>query len=159
MKIGELAGETGTQVETIRYYERAGLLPSAARTSGNYRVYGPDHVARLAFIRHCRALGMALDEIRALLRFKDAPGEHCGEVNALLDEHIGHVRKRIRELRALERQLQVLRSSCGDVQAVAQCGILRGLDQSAPPVQSAATSPVSHMSGVHGRPRQARGNA
>jgi len=160
MKIGELASRTGTQVETIRYYEREGLLPDAARTSGNYRVYGSDHVARLAFIRHCRALDMALDEIRLLLRFKDAPGENCGEVNGLLDEHIGHVRERIKELRILERQLQVLRASCGDPQAADQCGILRELDHSAPQAQcTSATVSATHLTGVHGRLRQRRRSA
>jgi DNA-binding transcriptional MerR regulator len=91
MKIGELANLTQTQVETIRYYEREGLLPETARTGGNYRIYGDAHAARLSFIRHCRGLDMTLDEIRILLHFKDAPSENCGEVNALLDEHIGHV--------------------------------------------------------------------
>ena len=73
MKIGELAKATHTQVETIRYYEREGLLPETARTEGNYRVYGPEHVERLSFIRYCRSLDMALNEIRALLRMKDSP--------------------------------------------------------------------------------------
>jgi Cd(II)/Pb(II)-responsive transcriptional regulator len=91
MKIGELARAARAQVETIRYYEREGLLPPAPRSDGNYRIYGPVHVERLAFIRHCRSLDMPLAEIRVLLRFKDAPQAECGEVNALLDEHIGHV--------------------------------------------------------------------
>jgi len=98
MKIGELALAAQTQVETIRYYEREGLLPQAPRSEGNYRIYGPEHVERLAFVRHCRSLDMTLDEIRVLLRFKDEPQAECGEVNALLDEHIGHVATRIREL-------------------------------------------------------------
>ena len=75
MKIGELAKATGTQTETIRYYEREQLLPTAKRTESNYRVYDGSHVERLAFIRHCRSLDMTLDEIRVLLHFKDAPGE------------------------------------------------------------------------------------
>lgn len=79
MKIGELANLTQTQVETIRYYEREGLLPETARTGGNYRIYGDAHAARLSFIRHCRGLDMTLDEIRILLHFKDAPSENCGE--------------------------------------------------------------------------------
>lgn len=70
MRIGELAKATDTQVETIRYYEREALLPQPGRTEGNYRVYGPEHVERLSFIRYCRSLDMALDEIRALLRMK-----------------------------------------------------------------------------------------
>ena len=89
MKIGELAKATHTQVETIRYYEREGLLPETARTEGNYRVYDSAHVDRLSFIRHCRGLDMTLDEIRVLLRFKDSPHENCAQVNDLLDEHIG----------------------------------------------------------------------
>jgi hypothetical protein len=69
MKIGELAILTHTPVETIRYYEREGLLPEAARTGGNYRIYDQAQAARLSFIRHCRGLDMTLDEIRTLLRF------------------------------------------------------------------------------------------
>ena len=101
MKIGELAARADTQVETIRYYEREGLLPAAPRTDGNYRIYGDEHLERLAFIRHCRSLDMTLDEIRVLLRFKDDPEADCGDVDALLDEHIGHVAARIRNLRQL----------------------------------------------------------
>ena len=91
MRIGELAQASGTPVETIRFYEREGLLPTAARTEGNYRIYTPHHAERLAFIRQCRSLDMTLDEVRVLLRFKDQPTADCGEVNSLLDEHIGHV--------------------------------------------------------------------
>ena len=109
MKIGELARVTGTPVETIRYYEREGLLAAPARTDGNFRIYEDTHAERLSFIRHCRSLDMSLDEIRILLRFKDAPGANCGDVNTLLDAHIVHVAARIRELRVLERQLKSLR--------------------------------------------------
>ena len=127
MKIGELAQATGTPVETIRFYEREQLLPAPARTLSNYRVYDAAQVDRLAFIRHCRSLDMTLDEIRVLLRFKDAPHETCGIVNELLDKHIGHVAERIRELQALERHLKSLREQCGQEQAAADCGILNEL--------------------------------
>ncbi|WP_428417915.1 Cd(II)/Pb(II)-responsive transcriptional regulator [Methylibium sp.] len=127
MRIGELATATQTQVETIRYYEREGLLPQAARTGGNYRIYEAVHAERLGFIRHCRSLDMTLDEIRVLLRFKDAPQTECGEVDALLDEHIGHVVTRIRELRLLEVQLRTLRARCPGVRDAGHCGILNGL--------------------------------
>ncbi|KQP37065.1 Cd(II)/Pb(II)-responsive transcriptional regulator [Pseudorhodoferax sp. Leaf274] len=146
MKIGQLATATDTSVETIRYYERAGLLPAAPRTEGNYRDYAQAHVQRLSFIRHCRALDMALDEIRTLLQFQDAPGGDCGGVNALLDAHIGHVALRIRELRALERQLQALRSQCHEAQATGDCGILRSLaEEPAPTVQAWPR----HVHGAH----------
>jgi len=127
LKIGELAKRTGSQVETIRYYEQEGLLPAPARSEANYRLYGPTHIERLQFIRHCRSLDMTLDEIRSLLMFRDAPEENCGEVNALLDKHIGHVVARISELQALQKQLKALRSLCQSTQAVKDCKILQSL--------------------------------
>lgn len=154
MKIGQLARVTDTQVETIRFYEREGLLPAPSRSNGNYRVYENTHVERLSFIRHCRSLDIALDEIRRLLRFKDAPAENCHEVNEVLDEHIGHVAERIRDLRRLERQLRDLRELCTKVRDVAHCGILVQLSQGArrPPGLAKATS-VNHMARSHRRGR------
>jgi Cd(II)/Pb(II)-responsive transcriptional regulator len=153
MKIGELAQAAQTQVETIRYYEREGLLPRAPRSPGNYRIYGPAHVERLAFVRHCRSLDMTLDEIRMLLRFKDAPQADCGEVNALLDEHIGHVAARIRELRHLQRHLKALRAQCTAVRETARCRILHELTLGLP--AAGARPAPAHLSGVHARNRQA----
>lgn len=127
MKIGELAAASDTAVETVRYYEREGLLPAPARTESNYRLYGAVHLARLQFIRYCRGLDMSLDEIRVLLRFKDSPHENCDDVNSVVDEHIGHVTRRIRELRALERELRQLRAQCGEAREAQACGILEGL--------------------------------
>lgn len=151
MRIGELARAAQTQSETIRYYEREGLLPRAARTEANYRVYDNSHVERLAFIRQCRSLDMTLGEIRTLLDFKDAPDENCTEVNGLLDQHIGHVVTRIVELRRLERELKALREQCASGQAGAECGILSGLDSAArqqsrrPPERT----PAEHVHGTH----------
>jgi Cd(II)/Pb(II)-responsive transcriptional regulator len=133
MKIGELARLVGTNVETIRYYERDGLLPEISRTEGNYRIYGEAHAERLSFIRNCRSLDMTLDEIRVLLRFKDSPEVKCDAVNTLLDEHIGRVAGHIRELRQLERHLKVLRELCQEAQDAGHCGILNELAQSARP--------------------------
>lgn len=147
MKIGELSAASATPVETIRYYEREGLLPAPARTEGGFRVYDAAQLERLQFIRHCRGLDMSLDEVRTLLRVKDDPGAECGDVNALLDAHIGHVSQRIRELRALERQLKDLRQRCGTGQAAAQCGILAGLSQAA--VQEPLARSSGHLRSVH----------
>jgi Cd(II)/Pb(II)-responsive transcriptional regulator len=130
MKIGTLSTRTGTPVETIRYYEREGLLPAPPRSEGNYRLYGEAHAERLAFIRRGRALGMNLDEIRALLRLKDEPQADCAEVNTLLDAHIAHVAQRVAELQALSAQLQALRQCCTAQGTVATCGILEGLAHS-----------------------------
>jgi Cd(II)/Pb(II)-responsive transcriptional regulator len=151
MKIGELAQATGCQAETIRYYEREGLLARAARTDSNYRVYGPAHVRRLAFIRHCRSLDMTLEEIRTLLRFKDEPSENCEGVNELLDEHIAHVTARIKELRALQAELRTLRDECGASREAACCGILSGLDRASLDSTSAAVpgEQFAHPRGAH----------
>ncbi|MDO8264458.1 MAG: Cd(II)/Pb(II)-responsive transcriptional regulator [Gallionella sp.] len=151
MKIGELARLAQTQNETIRYYEREALLPEARRNDANYRIYDESHVQRLAFIRHCRSLDMTLGEIRTLLDFKDAPEENCGKVNALLDEHIGHVATRIQGLRALEKELKALRLKCRAGEAAADCGILSGLEQAARKHQPlcAAPSHAHHIQGTH----------
>jgi Cd(II)/Pb(II)-responsive transcriptional regulator len=127
LKIGELAKQTGCLVETIRYYEREGLLLEPARSQGNYRLYTNVHVERLQFIRHCRSLDMTLEEIRNLLKFRDAPDENCSQVDALFDEHIEHVSNRIRELRVLQKDLRRLRSLCERAQAAKDCRILQSL--------------------------------
>ena len=127
MKIGELAQATSCPVETVRYYEREGLLPAPPRSSGNYRLYDAAHVERLRFIRHCRSLDMNHSEIRTLLQFRDVPEQQCDEVNALLDEHIGHVTRRIDELKLLARDLKDLRGRCRAVRTARDCGIMRSL--------------------------------
>ncbi|HJV70106.1 Cd(II)/Pb(II)-responsive transcriptional regulator [Ideonella sp.] len=146
MRIGELAQASGTPVETIRFYEREGLLPTPARSGGNYRIYGEAHAERLGFIRQCRGLDMTLAEVRMLLGFRDAPQADCGQVNALLDAHIGHVAARIRELRALEKTLRELRACCNVPNAAADCGILQGLEAAARPATAAGRR---HVRGAH----------
>lgn len=131
MRIGELAEQTSTSIDTIRYYEKAGLLPDVGRSPGNYRTYGTSEVQRLNFVRRCRALDMSIEEVRALLQFCDAPERECSTVNALLDEHIGHVEERLRDLRRLARELRQLRSACDQPGAAGQCEILQQLRQAA----------------------------
>ncbi|WP_341921511.1 Cd(II)/Pb(II)-responsive transcriptional regulator [Hydrocarboniphaga effusa] len=141
LKIGDLAERLKVPVETIRYYEKEGLLPAPRRTEGNYRVYDTAHVDRLAFIRNCRALDMTLDEVRELLRLRDAPDEECVGVNLLVDEHIQHVQDRIADLRKLESTLTALRHRCGSNRSAGECGILETLTTATVPT---ATSHGSH---------------
>jgi Cd(II)/Pb(II)-responsive transcriptional regulator len=148
MKIGALAKATATPIETIRFYEREGLLPAPARAQNNYRWYLPAHVERLAFIRQCRTLDMTLDEIRALIQLREAPAQDCGDINTLLDEHIGHVAQRIHELRLLQTDLKALRARCSAAYAVADCGILDGLDRAAA-VKSTPAPRRRHLHGAH----------
>ncbi len=146
--IGTLARDTECPPETIRYYEREGLLPPASRTAGNYRVYGAPHLERLVFIRNCRSLDMTLDEIKQLLRFRDEPQSECDAAHALIDEHIAHIGERIAELEQLQTQLQGLRRQCRPVGDAKKCGILDRLEQrSASPSQR--KKPKAHVRGTH----------
>jgi Cd(II)/Pb(II)-responsive transcriptional regulator len=159
INIGELARRTLCQVETIRYYEREGLLPTPARSQGNYRQYDATHVERLSFIRHCRSLDMTLAEIRALLDFRDAPTGDCAAVSALLDEHVHHVADRIAQLRELERQLKHLRGLCASPGQAERCGILKEMSRAA--LGEPSAPPAGHVHGSHGssRGRRARSSA
>jgi Cd(II)/Pb(II)-responsive transcriptional regulator len=127
MRIGELARRAGCGVDTVRYYEREGLLAPPGRGGGNYRQFGEADVERLTFIRNCRALEMSLAEIRLLLGLRDGQGRDCGEVAAVLEAHIGHVAERMARLEGLLTELTALRSQCRGQTPVSHCGILRGL--------------------------------
>jgi Cd(II)/Pb(II)-responsive transcriptional regulator len=128
MRIGELGGRAGVNKETVRYYERLGLLPLPARTEGNYRSYNDEHVERLRFIRNCRGIGMTLDEVRRLLYFRDRPELACLEINQLLDTHIARLEEKLRDLCRLEDYLRELRSCCDSPRTAGDCGILAGLN-------------------------------
>src|SRR3546814_4037838 len=128
IKSGQLAKRTETTVESIRFYEKEGLLPQPSRSEGNYRLYGDEHCERLRFIGHCRTLDMALDEVRILLQYRDTPAEDCGDVNALLDEHIVAVEARIKGLMQLQENLVTLRQKCTSTATTESCGILGALD-------------------------------
>jgi Cd(II)/Pb(II)-responsive transcriptional regulator len=143
LKIGELARHAQCPAETIRYYEREGLLPEPTRTAGNYRVYGHTHLERLGFIRNCRSLDMTLDEVRQLLRIRDLP-QSRDAVHPILDDHIAHVASRIAELRDLERQLKALRRRCASHEHA--CGILDGLGRAG---ARGKKSSVAHVRGAH----------
>lgn len=124
--IGELAKATGTQTETIRYYERIGLLPAPGRTGGNYRLYGPRDAERLAFVRRSRDLGFAIDEIRALLALADQKDRDCGKVDAIAREHLEGVERKIVDLERLAQELRHLIGQCGGGK-ISECRIIEAL--------------------------------
>jgi Cd(II)/Pb(II)-responsive transcriptional regulator len=125
--IGELAKCTECTAETIRYYEKEGLLPKPMRSGGNYRLYGKEHVARLQFIRQCRSLDMTLNEVRDLLKYRDTPDQNCGEVKTLVDEHVHQIEARIEELLQLKGYLTALSRKCCGTTTSDSCGILQTL--------------------------------
>lgn len=131
MRIGELAKRAACDVETVRYYEREGLLEEPARESSGYRNYGPRHLETLQFIRHCRSLDMKLAEIRQLLDFRRLPDRECSGVNAILDTQIARVNQQIAALASLREQLHALRAECEERQTMRACGILRSLNDAA----------------------------
>jgi Cd(II)/Pb(II)-responsive transcriptional regulator len=127
MRIGELGQAAGVDVETVRFYEKSGLLPAPARSENGYRAYGPPHLERLAFIRHCRALDIPLNEVKRLLEFVAQPNADCGDIDRLIDRQLTKVKARLKSLKALERQLTSLKGRCGDSHTAGECGILQEL--------------------------------
>lgn len=105
MRIGQLADAAGVSAKTVRYYESIGLMTDPDRTSSGYRVYGPDALERLRFIRDSQATGLTLAEVRSILDLKDSGARSCLHTRALLDEHLQEIDEQIRRLEATRRQL------------------------------------------------------
>lgn len=123
LTIGRLASATGVNVETIRYYERAGLIAPPARTEGNYRSYGTDDVARLRFVRRTRDLGFSLEQVRALLSISGQRDRDCDTVDVIATAHLAEVDRKIADLTALRRELAEAVENCAGG-TVAECRIL-----------------------------------
>ncbi len=128
MRIGELSKATGVDIETIRFYEKSGLLPPPARSENGYRDYAHPHLERLAFIRHCRALDMSLADVKLLLGSLDSQDAAVlARVDGLVAEQLGKVRARLQSMRALEAQLVALQNRCDADHGAHACGILQEL--------------------------------
>nr|WP_246254057.1 MerR family DNA-binding protein [Comamonas jiangduensis] len=125
----------------MRYYEKEGLLAPAARHDNDYRFYGEADLHRLRFIRMCRAMDMSLDEVRTLLALDGRKPDDCHAAAATIEAHLHHVRQRLKELRALEKELQSLKAVCDGQQP--RCNLIAALhaqaDASLPP------EPGSHV--------------
>lgn len=126
LTIGALANATGVKIETIRYYERIGLLPPPARTAGNYRAYGEAERNRLRFIRRSRDLGFAIAQVRTLLDLADDASHDCRDVESIARSHLDAVQRKIDDLSALRAELEDMIDHCGRA-TVAQCRIIRAL--------------------------------
>ena len=126
VSIGALAKTTGCNVETIRYYERIGLLPKPARGAGGYRQFGIEHARRLAFIRRARELGFALEQVRALLALAEHPDQACAEARALAAGHLDQVRTKIANLQAMKLALANMVAGCAEPQGP-DCPLIEAL--------------------------------
>lgn len=154
MQIGEAAAASGCHIETIRYYERVGLLPRARRTNSGYRTYTTTEVDRLRFITRGRELGFSLDEIRSLLALAEDASLSCAEVDQLAHSHLAEIRQRVRALNRMAKELeQTIRGCAGGERA--QCSILSAL-QTRPKLRTTEIrATVSSTGGVHHRGRGA----
>lgn len=131
LRISALGAAVGVDVETIRYYEKIGLLPQPERSANGYRAYGQAHIERLAFIRHCRSLDMALADIAELLQLMENPSADGAGVDNVVAKQLARVRSRLTSLQALEKQLVALSSCCANHDAkqhlASECPVLQEL--------------------------------
>jgi MerR family transcriptional regulator, mercuric resistance operon regulatory protein len=135
---GALAAETGCHIETIRYYERIGMLPPPPRSEGGHRLYGPDLVSRLQFVRRARDLGFALEEIRELLGLIDGGNYTCAQIEGIALAHVEEIRRKIADLTRLKKTLAAMAAQCsgGEIPA---CPIVDALFSSRPRLRPAKT--------------------
>lgn len=129
MQIGDLAKQTGCSIQTIRFYERKGLLEKPPRSEGNYRLYDKATADKLIFIKQCRALDISMKEIALLLAQKSSPNQSCVSVNLLIREHILLVDNKIDELQQLKSVLTEMSEKCSDGNTIKTCGILNELEK------------------------------
>lgn len=128
MRIGELAKATGTKAETIRYYEREGILPAADRTESNYRDYSDDHLATLTFVRRARNLGFSIAQVRELLTLSTHDDKPCQDVDQLVQQHIVEIERKIADLSALRDELGQMLQLC-EANRVSDCRIIESLSR------------------------------
>lgn len=126
LTIGKLAKATDTNVETVRYYEKIGLLPAPARSAGNYRSYDDNHLRRLSFIRRARDLGFSIDQVRELMALADRRDQSCMAVDVIANHHRNAITRKIADLTALAAELDTLIDSCSR-NTVADCRIIEAL--------------------------------
>jgi len=126
LTIGQLARQTGTKAETIRYYEKIGLLQAPLRSEGNYRNYGAQDQRRLSFVRRARELGFSIEQIRELIAFAEQREHQCSSVDEVVKEHIADISRRIHDLQALQGELERMIGDCPGGR-VADCRVLEAL--------------------------------
>jgi MerR family mercuric resistance operon transcriptional regulator len=126
--IGAFSQRTGVNIETVRYYEKIGLLPPPRRSEGRHRLYDRELTQRLQFIRRSRELGFSIEEIKALLRLADQGGLGCSEAKAITERHLADIRGKITDLKRLERVLGRLATAC-EANELPQCPLLETLSK------------------------------
>ena len=126
--ISDIAKKTDLSTDTIRFYEKRGLIQPNFRASNQYRYYSEEALKRLIFIKRCRALGMSLKEIEYLIQLEQNPEQDCCEVNQMIDQHLIDISNKIKELQLFKQQLMTLRESCNTPTTINHCQILKTLE-------------------------------
>jgi len=129
--IGQLAARTGTKAETIRYYERIGLLTVPLRSEGNYRHYADADVQRLGFVRRARELGFSIEQVRELLGLAAHGEDACATVDEVVRQHLDEIGGKVRDLQALQAQLERMIGACPGGR-IADCRVLDALQPHVP---------------------------
>jgi Hg(II)-responsive transcriptional regulator len=141
--IGELAKEANVHVETLRYYERRGLIPKPHRTVSNYRAYSSENLRRVKFIKQAQGLGFSLNEIKKLLALRATPRAKCADVRRYAKHKIEDIDARIRSLARMRKTLENLLDECSGNRPATQCPILESLESDQPTINRAAKSKPS----------------
>ena len=126
--ISDLAKKTGLSTDSIRFYEKKGLIHPRLRAENQYRYYDDEGLKRLQFIKHCRALDLSLKEIMTLIELEHQPDQDCGVVNDMIDQHLLELNAKIQELHVFQQQLEQLRQRCLTKTTVDACQILKQLE-------------------------------
>jgi MerR family mercuric resistance operon transcriptional regulator len=132
MSVGQLAERTGIKADTIRYYERIGLLPPSTRAANGHRHYAGDMVGRLIFAHRAREIGFSLDDVRALLHLADAREPSCARVRDVAAAYLGNVRSKLTDLQAVESVLATMVRAC-ESGVLPGCPIIEALSHTPPP--------------------------
>jgi DNA-binding transcriptional MerR regulator len=136
LTIGQLGKATATKIETIRYYEKIGLLPTPHRTAGNYRSYAGEHLSRLAFIRRARELGFSIEDVRELLELAGHRDQACVGIDQIVARHLDTTERKIEALKRLRRELRDTLASCNGGR-VAECRVVQALSPAILPEKTA----------------------
>ena len=129
MRIGEVAAKAGVNIQTLRYYERRGLLKEPERRPSGYREYRADTVRLIRFVKRAQEIGFTLAEIEELLRLREDHSSSCAEVRSAAIAKIEDINRKIQSLQAMKRALRILVSSCRSNGSVRECPILESLDE------------------------------
>ena len=152
--IGKLAKQANVHVETVRYYERRGLIPRPRRTVANYRLYSPENLRQVKFIKQAQALGFSLKEIKKLLTLRATPRARCADVRAYASQKIEDIDAKIRSLASMRKALQNLRDECSGKGLATECPILESLDSEPGTIEE--QTKINPKGEVHGYDKKSR---